>query len=378
MKRVVLPVALATVAAATAHAENADSTLGKYYATGTVHHLSTDHERFADAGANDGFGGHIGLGMKFTDRVSVELKVGGQSIDVNVDGSKGQRDTILDLRYQLSNGTTRAFALLGGGQSNTDLPSGGESSHPMMRFGLGFDFELSDKLDLRTQIVARRVDDFESVPGVDDFVDYETAVGLVYWFSDNNDVAKPKPIMAAAPVVATVQPKPVVKPKPVVVAPKPRPVPKPMPKPRPAKDTDRDGVLDTADNCKNTPRGKAVDTRGCELINIVGADSILFGFDSSSLNASSKAKLDQVARLLRTSPMVNAKIVGHADNAGSLAYNVKLSERRAESALTYLLGKGIRSDRLTKAAYGEVRPFGDNTTAAGRAANRRVEVLFSK
>jgi chemotaxis protein MotB len=57
---------------------------------------------------------------------------------------------------------------------------------------------------------------------------------------------------------------------------------------------------------------------------------------------------------------------------------VKLSERRADSAVSYLISKGIRSDRLTKQAYGEVRPFGDNKTSAGRAANRRVEVLFSK
>lgn len=375
MKRVVLPIALASVAAAgSAQAAATNSNLGKYYATGTVHLLSTDHERFADAGANDGFGGHFGFGMKFTDRLSVELKVGGQQIDVSTSGSKGQQDTILDLRYQLSNGPTRAFALLGGGQSNTDLAGGGESSHPMMRFGLGFDFELSKNIDLRTQIVARRVDDFESVAGVDDFTDYETAVGLVYWFGDNNDVAKPAPIVA--PVIATVEPKPVA--KPVVVAPTPRPIPKPMPKPRPSRDTDRDGIVDSADNCRSTPRGNAVDSRGCTLKNVAGAEAVRFGLDSSSLNPIATAKLDQVARLLRTNPMAKAKIVGHADNAGSLAYNVKLSERRADSAMSYLVSKGIRGERLTKEAYGEVRPFGDNKTSAGRAANRRVEVLFGK
>lgn len=377
MKRVVLPAAIFSIAAAsTANAGTTNPDLGKYYATGTVHLLTTDHERFADAGANDGFGGHIGLGMKFTDRVSVELKVGGQKISVNGDGSKGQQDAILDLRYQLSNGPTRAFALLGGGQSKTDLAGGGESSHQMMRFGLGFDFELSDKIDLRTQIVGRRVDDFESVAGVEDFVDYETAVGLVYWFGDNNDVAKPKPAPFVAPVVAKVEPKPIA--KPVVVAPRPMPVPKPMPKPRPAKDTDRDGVIDSADNCKNTPRHSFVDSRGCALKDVVGADAVRFGHDSSSLNPIATAKLDKIATLLRTSPMAKAKVVGHADNAGSLAYNVKLSERRAESAISYLMSKGIRSDRLSKQAYGEVRPFGDNTTSAGRAANRRVEVLFGK
>lgn len=373
MKRVVLSAAIATFAATSAHAGTVNPDLGKYYATGTVHLLTTDHERFADDGANDGFGGHVGLGMKFTDRVSVELKLGGQKIDVNT-GSKGQQDVILDLRYQLNNGPTRAFALLGGGQATTDLAGGSDSSHQMMRFGLGFDFELTDKLDLRTQVVGRRVDDFESVLGVEDFVDFETAVGLVYWFSDNNDVAKPKPATMAAPVIATVEPIA----KPVVVAPRPRPVPKPMPKPRPAKDSDRDGIVDSADNCSNTPLHSFVDARGCTLKDVVGADAVRFGHDSSSLNPIATNKLDKVAQLLRTNPMAKARIVGHADNAGPLSYNVKLSEKRADSAFAYLISKGIRGDRLAKQAYGEVRPFGDNTTSAGRAANRRVEVLFGK
>jgi OOP family OmpA-OmpF porin len=356
MKRVILSVAL-IAAASSANAGTTNSDLGKYYATGTVHFLTTDHERFADQGANDGFGGHVGLGMKFTDRVSVELKLGAQQIDVNTSGSKGQQDAILDLRYQLSNGPTRAFALLGGGQVKTDLAGGGDSSHQMMRFGVGFDFELSNKIDLRTQVVARRVDDFESVPGVEDFVDFETAVGLVYWFSDNNDVAKPKPASIAPAVIATAEPEPM---------------------PRPAKDSDRDGIVETADNCPNTPSHSFVDSRGCPLKDLAGADAVRFGNDSSSLNPIATTKLDKVAALLRTNPMAKARIVGHVDNVGSLAYNVKLSERRADSALSYLIGKGIRGDRLTRQAYGEVRPFGDNSTSAGRAANRRVEVLFGK
>lgn len=374
MKRVLLPIFIATAATAASAqaATTSNPELGKYYATGTVHLLTTDHERFADAGAEDGYGGHVGVGMKFTDRVSVELKIGGQIIDVNTSGSKGQQDAILDLRYQFSNGPTRAFALLGGGQSKTDLGTGGDASHQMMRFGLGFDFELSDKLDLRTQIVARRVDDFESVPGVDDFVDYETAVGLVYWFGNSNDVAQPKAAVMAAPIVATVEPKPVIKPKPAVVA------PKPIPKPRPAKDTDRDGIVDSADNCPNSTGGSPVDSRGCELKDIVGAEAIRFGYDSSSLNPIATAKLDKIAMLLRSNPMAKAKIIGHADNAGTLAYNMQLSERRAASALAYLTGKGILGGRLSKAAYGEAKPFADNATATGRAANRRVEVLFSK
>jgi outer membrane protein OmpA-like peptidoglycan-associated protein len=138
------------------------------------------------------------------------------------------------------------------------------------------------------------------------------------------------------------------------------------------------GVADTADNCPNTPPHSFVDSLGCPLKDLAGADAVRFGNDLSSLNPIATTKLDKVVALLRTNPMAKARIVGHADNTGSLAYNVKLSERRADSALAYLIGKGISSDRLTKQTNGEIRPFGDNSTSAGRAANRRVEVLFGK
>ena len=67
------------------------------------------------------------------------------------------------------------------------------------------------------------------------------------------------------------------------------------------------------------------------------------------------------------------EIQGHTDNIGSAAYNKDLSQRRAESVRTYLIGKGVAEGRLTAHGYGLEQPVADNKTEKGRAKNRRVE-----
>ena len=85
------------------------------------------------------------------------------------------------------------------------------------------------------------------------------------------------------------------------------------------------------------------------------------------------ADLDTGALILEAHPAINISIEGHTDNSGTVAGNQKLSERRAAAVKAYLVSKGINADRMTTAGYGQTRPVADNKTAAGRAANRRVE-----
>jgi outer membrane protein OmpA-like peptidoglycan-associated protein len=66
-------------------------------------------------------------------------------------------------------------------------------------------------------------------------------------------------------------------------------------------------------------------------------------------------------------------IEGHTDNVGDANSNQRLSEKRAKACLDYLVKQGINATRLISAGYGETRPIGDNTTAAGRQENRRTE-----
>jgi outer membrane protein OmpA-like peptidoglycan-associated protein len=75
---------------------------------------------------------------------------------------------------------------------------------------------------------------------------------------------------------------------------------------------------------------------------------------------------------------VTVTVDGYADSQGNDAYNMKLSEKRADYVINYLVKKGIAKDRLVKNAYGEANPAGDNKTSAGRALNRRVEIKTIK
>ena len=67
-------------------------------------------------------------------------------------------------------------------------------------------------------------------------------------------------------------------------------------------------------------------------------------------------------------------VEGHTDSAGPEDYNMSLSQRRAESVVNYLVAQGIDKDRFTVRWYGETQPRADNSTAEGKAQNRRVEM----
>lgn len=102
-------------------------------------------------------------------------------------------------------------------------------------------------------------------------------------------------------------------------------------------------------------------------------NNILFQTGKSILTASSYAELDRLFGILQENSLMRIEISGHTDNTGSLALNSKLSEDRAKAVVEYLVRKGISPDRLEFRGYGPQQPVADNTTAEGRAKNRRVE-----
>jgi len=105
--------------------------------------------------------------------------------------------------------------------------------------------------------------------------------------------------------------------------------------------------------------------------------SILFDFDSSKLKPQSKPILDEVAKYLKQEPSTNLSIEGHTDIIGTKDYNLKLSQRRANSVRDYLQKKAsLEPIRLKTSGFGFSQPIATNKTAAGRAKNRRV--VFKK
>jgi len=148
---------------------------------------------------------------------------------------------------------------------------------------------------------------------------------------------------------------------------------KPAPAPAPApKDSDGDGVLDNEDKCPNSPMGATVNAEGCWVI-----PAVLFDTDKTVITDIYTPGLDRVIEVLRDNPGVNMEIQGHTDNRGSAAYNQPLSEKRAEAVKDYMTAAGISSDRLTTRGYNFEMPAATNDHEAGRARNRRVELVPS-
>jgi outer membrane protein OmpA-like peptidoglycan-associated protein len=104
------------------------------------------------------------------------------------------------------------------------------------------------------------------------------------------------------------------------------------------------------------------------------AKTILFDTGKASIKPVSEEVLNNIIAILQEYTNAKFTIDGHTDSVGSAKLNQKLSEERAYSVMNYLIEKGIASNRLQAAGYGEDRPIADNGTRAGRATNRRVEI----
>tara|TARA_R110002073_G_scaffold89852_1_gene212410 strand:- start:33398 stop:34906 length:1509 start_codon:yes stop_codon:yes gene_type:complete len=148
-------------------------------------------------------------------------------------------------------------------------------------------------------------------------------------------------------------------------------------------DRDRDGISDREDKC--------VDVRGLELyvgcpdeeslrlkevVTVMSySKNIYFDTDSNQIkSATYYTMLDEVASIMLKNPNVSFSVSGYTDDVGDESYNQKLSERRANEARLYLVARGVETDRVSSAGYGEVNPKFDNKTEQGRQLNRRVEI----
>jgi outer membrane protein OmpA-like peptidoglycan-associated protein len=163
-------------------------------------------------------------------------------------------------------------------------------------------------------------------------------VGINYKFGSRPYVA---PVVAAAPAY---------------VAPPPPPTPPAPPPPPPC----------------HAPAGFQVDAN-CHIIEqSIVVRAIDFEYNSTHLTAPARQTLDEVAGALQTQPELQVEIQGYTDSTGSDAYNLGLSQRRADAVRAYLIDKGLSASALTAKGYGKGNPIASNSTAEGRAENRRV------
>ena len=163
-------------------------------------------------------------------------------------------------------------------------------------------------------------------------------------------------------------------------------------------DTDGDGVLDSADKC---PTVFAKTPDGCPPVVVSPASAsspapapapapatpdapvvvlgdVNFDFDKAALKPTADEKIDKAVEHINKMAGETFELKGYTDSIGSEAYNLKLSQKRADVVRNALIKKGVPADRITAKGYGEASPVASNSTKAGRAENRRVELWGAK
>lgn len=142
-------------------------------------------------------------------------------------------------------------------------------------------------------------------------------------------------------------------------------------------DSDKDGVLDNADSCPNTISGATVDSRGCMVKTETIELEVLFAHDSSEVTAHYMTQLREVADYLSRHPKVNLELGGHTSIIGSDTYNQGLSERRANAVKSILVEQlGVASSRIETVGYGESQPKYAGSSEQAHRKNRRIEAKF--
>ena len=156
----------------------------------------------------------------------------------------------------------------------------------------------------------------------------------------------------------------------------------------PDKDNDKDGIPDLKDKCPNDAESfnGFEDTDGCpdtlkKEVNMEKQQiihGIVFKSGSPDMTFESFQYLDPILKKLKQYPEVEIEVRGHTDSVGNFAKNMQLSQMRAEAVRQYLISKGIEAARIRAVGLGSSSPVADNRTAAGRAQNRRIEIVRLK
>lgn len=106
------------------------------------------------------------------------------------------------------------------------------------------------------------------------------------------------------------------------------------------------------------------------------ASGVYFDTNQFNINTASEQTLNKLADILKEYPDTNILVEGHTDDAGADSYNLTLSKNRAQAVTNYMVNNGLAPGRFTTKWYGESQPKYDNSTAEGRAKNRRVELAI--
>jgi outer membrane protein OmpA-like peptidoglycan-associated protein len=296
--------------------------------------------------ANNHAGFQVGLGYDFAPHMAAELAVSNGSFRIPSLGTHEHLTAVaIDGLYKFLPVTAlvRPFVLVGtGGMTDSVGPHAPNNDGWMAEAGGGALMALgsqagSTRFQLRAEVKYRRefIQNVEFIPNNPG--DIIAGIGFQWMFG-----AKTPP------------PPPVTRELPPPPAAEPPPPPPPPPEP-----------------C-HAPAGFQVDAN-CKIIEqklVVRA--VDFEFNSLRLTAPARDTLDEVSAALMKQPEMQVEIQGYTDSIGTDAYNLGLSQKRADAVKEYLVSKGLSSSTLTAKGYGKADPIASNSTKEGRAQNRRV------
>jgi OmpA-OmpF porin, OOP family len=345
MKRVILCALVVTAGigvAGSASADGYDDT-GAWYFSPLAQYDFLGKSRIA----NNHAGYQLGVGYDFAPNFAAEVNVSNGTFRIpTLTVNEKLTAWSLDVLYKFLPVTApiRPYVLLGSG-AMTDIV-GPSSTHVWnweAEAGVGALTALgsqsgSTRFQLRTEVKYRRefIQNTAFIPNNPG--DIIAGVGFVWMFG-----AKTPPL---PPVVQAIAPP----------APEPAPAPPPPP-PAPV--------------CV-APAGFQVDAN-CRIIEqTLVVRAVDFEFNSGELTLPARQTLDEVAASLVKQPELQVQIQGYTDSTGSAEYNLRLSQKRAESVRTYLIGKDVSAQALTAKGFGKADPIATNATTEGRAQNRRV------
>ena len=317
-----------------------------WYIAPALNYVIADDNRNAD----NGFGLMLGVGKELSEKWNIEASIVSDELDFsNTSGSYDQKGIIVDALYFFNRKADfTPYLIMGAGALQTDSGAS-DKTNLVVNLGLGLEKKItSSGMGLRGDI-RYRLDNDSSISGQDRFNDLIVGLTLKVPFGGS----KAKPVAVAAPVVVA----PVVA-KVVMDG-----------------DGDADGVVDSKDQCPTSTANATVDTNGCEVIVLKGVN---FESNSSKLKASSTPVLDAAAATLKQRGNLKVQVAGHTDSQGAASYNQSLSAARANTVRTYLIDKGVDADNLSAKGFGEAVPITTNSTASGRATNRRVELRIQQ
>lgn len=265
----------------------------------------------------------------------------------------------------LGDATFKPYAKAGIGFSkfSTEEGLGANDSDLSIPLGLGFDYAITNAISFNVQTLygINFGDEFDNNVTDDDNDNFfHHSVGIKYNFGSRNDRDGDgvSDVMDKCPDVPG--------PRSTMGCP----------------DTDNDGIIDIDDYCPTMIGSKG--NNGCPEVDATHIKvmqealyGVYFDFEKAVVKPESYPILNRVVNIMKNHEYYKLKVEGHTDAKGTPSFNHTLSHDRANAVKSYLVGKGIASDRITSAGYGEKRPVASNDTEEGMAKNRRVEFILS-